>query len=224
MKAPALKPDATESLTPLIETIVAGFSGHFRRHPKLYRWLILTALALILSPIFSLWWNLEERQQWSEIVKNVVETLAVLAGAFAIVQWVNARSDRSTDVLLSLEKEFKDPEVLAGRELVEDGDYGGNGRSKSLDAMLRFYVLLYGVHRARQVPEQSLSICFRYWLAHYFRRDRPGFRRYVDVHFPTLALWLRRDCKEGLRFFRAHRLFDKDTDQEFIDSCPELPP
>jgi hypothetical protein len=224
MKTQPIESDAAESLNPLIETITRGFSQHIRCHPKLYGALLLAIVTLILSPIFAFWWTLEERKNWAEIVKTVVEALALLAGAFAVVQWVNARSDRGTDVLLTLEKEFKDTDVLAGRELVEDRDYEEKKRSKPLDALLRFYVVLYGVNRARQVPEEALSICFRYWLAHYFRKDRTGFRSYVDTSFPTLSLWLRRDCRQGLPFFRAHRFFGEKIDEEFIKSCRELPP
>jgi hypothetical protein len=104
---------------------------------------------------------------------------------------------------------------------VEDRDYEGEARSDELDGLLRFYVLLYGIFRARQVPEVSLSICFRYWLAIYFRADRPGFRRYIDRSYPTLSRWLRDDCrkKKERQFFRPEPLFGDKVDQDFIDRC-----
>ncbi len=63
--------------------------------------------------------------------------------------------------------------------------------------MLRFYTVLYGVYTANQVPKRALSICFRYWLAHYFRKDREKFRRYVDKFYPTLRKWLEQDFYEN---------------------------
>jgi hypothetical protein len=212
-------PGGDEPLTPVVENITRDFSQCFRRRPSLFWWLFAAVLLLILSPLFALWFDLSERKEWSEIVKNVVESLAVVAGAFAIVQWVSGRRDRATDVLLRLEEEFKKQDVMGGRKMVEDTDYDKQERSDSLDALLRFYVVLHGVSRASQVPEESLSICFRYWLAHYFRGDRPGFRGYVDRSYPTLSRWLRDDCRQGLPFFRPHRLFGEHTDEKFIQQC-----
>ena len=45
--------------------------------------------------------------------------------------------------------------------------------------------------------KRALSICFRYWLAHYFRKDREKFRRYVDKFYPTLRKWLEQDFYEN---------------------------
>lgn len=154
-------------------------------------------------------------------MKNSVQSLAIVAAAFGICKWLDERRNRSTDVLLALDNEFKKTPVMDGRKFVEEEDYEGEERSDKLDGLLRFYIVLYGVLRARQVPEVSLSICFRYWLAFYFRADRTGFRRYVDRSYPTLSNWLREDCRKELQFqfFRPHRLFDDKVDQKFIESC-----
>ena len=147
----------------------------------------------------------------------------MLAGAVAVIKWVNERRDRATDILLKLEEKFASKDVMKGRKRVEDRDHTGRGRCDELDAMLRFYVVLYGVFNARQVPERSLSICFRYWLAHYFRRDRREFRRYVDSNYPTLSGWLGGDCKKGCQFFRPKQLFGEETDDKFIEQTAKEP-
>jgi len=74
----------------------------------------------------------------------------------------------------------------------------------TLDGLLRFYVVLCGVRQADQVPEHSLSTCFRYWLCHYYIPNRVEFRSYVDAHYPTLRKWLTEDAgrKRKKRFFR----------------------
>ena len=72
---------------------------------------------------------------------------------------------------------------------------------QAIDALLRFYVVLCGIRQAKQVPERSLSTCFRFWLGHYRSPKRTEFREYVDVYFPTLKKWLTDDAKKGHTFF-----------------------
>ncbi len=62
-----------------------------------------------------------------------------------------------------------------------------------IDNLLRFYVVLYAVRQQRQVNDTSLSTCYRYWLAYYYRKDRAEFRGYVNALFPTLKRWLLTD-------------------------------
>ena len=179
--------------------------------------LIALLFALIISPLFVFWIvSGSAAKDWSETVKNVIAALAFLVAAFGVFKWLDERRNRSTDVLLMLEKEFQHEKVMLGRGMVERGDYTQTDISVELDCLLRFYVILYGVLRAKQIPQISLSICFRYWLAHYFRSDRTGFRRYVDDNYPTLSQWLRQDCGGGLAFFGPERLFPRTVDQEFI--------
>jgi hypothetical protein len=73
---------------------------------------------------------------------------------------------------------------------------------RAIDALLRFYVMLCGVRHAKQVPEDSLSICFRYWLCHYYNPERKAFREYVDEFYPTLRQWLKTDADNKYKFFR----------------------
>ncbi len=216
-----LRPHGEEALSLVTEQIRKDAADYLRANPGVFRGLLVLVVAVILSPlaVFCLA-RPELAKIWSEIVKNVAESGAVLAAVFAVIKWVNERRDRATDVLLRLENEFKDKDVMAGRNKVEDGDYADSEqRCDKLDAMLRFYVLLYGVYVARQVPERSLSICFRYWLAHYFRKDRTGFRAYVDRSYPTLKGWLRRDCVGGCSFFNPKPVFQEATDEAFINQC-----
>lgn len=62
---------------------------------------------------------------------------------------------------------------------------------EGLDTLLRFYVYLRGVQKARQVPDDALRACYRYWLTFYFNPKRMAFRAYVDWFFPTVSAWLR---------------------------------
>ena len=85
----------------------------------------------------------------------------------------------------------------------------------SLDKLLRFYVVMHGLRKARQVPDAALRTCYRYWLAHYFHPRRPAFRAYVNQFFPTLRKWLdcekhwyRRSPSRPARFFRATDFWD----------------
>jgi NAD-dependent deacetylase len=81
-----------------------------------------------------------------------------------------------------------------------------------LDALLRFYVYLRGVQKARQVSDSALRACYRYWLTFYFHPQRNAFRAYVDWFFPTVSAWLRRDEEKAAtwraRTFRRQRFFD----------------
>ena len=187
--------------------------------------------------------ELAELKDVSEIVKNLVEALAIFGAVLAWVRWRRQRSDRATDVLLKLERKFSTSRIRRARDLLEDSSLyrvlapklqeavhaartgtevevesavaivsddgiegavftvltdGGEPESVTqdflaLDELLRFYVVLYGVHQARQVPDAALSACFRYWLTQYYNPNRREFARYVDYFFPTLRKWIRRD-------------------------------
>lgn len=209
-----------DDLSAVLDKIERDVASAFQRQPDALWGLLALLFVVIVSPMVVFWvWGPWIGREWSETVKNAVQSLAIVAAAFGICKWLEERRNRATDVLLALDKEFKKKPVMDGRKCVEDGDYEGEARSDKLDDLLRFYVLLYGVFRAKQVPEVSLSICFRYWLAFYFRVDRPGFRFYIDRSYPTLSKWLRDDCRKGLQFFRPKQLFADKVDQEFIDRC-----
>jgi hypothetical protein len=72
---------------------------------------------------------------------------------------------------------------------------------EAIDALLRFYVVLSGVRHAKQVPDASLSTCFRYWLCHYYNPERTEFKEYVDRYYPTLRIWLAK-ARQKRKFFR----------------------
>jgi NAD-dependent deacetylase len=163
----------------------------------------------------------------SEIAKNFVEALAVLAGAFALFKWLRERHDRAIDVMVALETRFSAPQLSAARLLIEDDnsykkiapilmrdvvaaldarqprptdeEYDAIG---GLDDLLRFYLFLYGVRKAKQVPDSSLRASYRYWLTLYFHPARTAFRAYVDWFFPTLSAWLRDDERREKSPFR----------------------
>lgn len=211
-----------DDLSTVIDKFERDVARMLRNDPDAIRALLAVLLLLIASPLVVFWvsGNHALGKEWSETVKNAIEGLALIAAAFGVCKWLDERRNRAADVLLSLDKEFKKNAILKGRQAVEDGDYtGGHARSDDLDSLLRFYVVLYGILRARQAPELSLSICFRYWLAHYFRKDRIGFRDYVDRGYPTLSNWLQEDCCQELSFFRPHRLFPETIDEKFIAAC-----
>jgi hypothetical protein len=156
-------------------------------------------------------------------LKPILECLAYLAGALALVKWLRERTDRATDVLLKLEEEF-DRKCAAGRQCLDEPPKYAECREaltragrgsvsltadqqaqqlqiiKAIDDLLRFYVVLIGVREAKQLPDASLSTCYRFWLAHYYRDDRLEFRRYVNDNYPTLRAWLLRDTSALARF------------------------
>jgi len=213
-----------DGLSPVIDRIESDVASFFRQDPSPLWTIICIALLVIASPLAVFCCvDGDQGKDWSETVKNVVESLAVLAAAFAAFKWLDERRNRATDVLMKLDEMFRNGDVLNGRELVEKNDVTGVNTSadimKKVDALLRFYVVLYNVLIARQVPERSLSSCYRYWLAFYFHKDRKEFRKYVDANYPTLKAWLHKDCREECRFFRPEPLFNDMTDHNFIEQC-----
>jgi hypothetical protein len=148
---------------------------------------------------------------WSEIIKNCAETLGVLA----VVGWFYSRKDRNTDVLLQIEERFGIALEGARAWIEEDAKYDQEAKPALLEAVakeqrncdeidefLRFYVVLCGIRHARQVPDLSLSTCYRFWLAHYYRTDRKEFRDYINRYFPTLRAWLLSDTAWFRRFYQ----------------------
>src|SRR6185295_10294957 len=91
-----------ESLTPALERITGAVALTFRRFPQFFWLLFSIIILLILSPLLVSTWDLSGGNVWSETVKNVIEALAIVAGAFALVQWVTERRDRATDILFQL--------------------------------------------------------------------------------------------------------------------------
>ncbi len=160
---------------------------------------------------------------WSkqaELLKPILECLAIVLGGAALLKWMQERDDRASDVLLKLEEEFE-TKCKNGRPLLEDEDKYGTvqqalqnavaeskdgaraiSRQTDIDNLLRFYVVLFAVRQQRQVGDASMSTCYRYWLAHYYWNDRLEFRRYVNAFFPTLRKWLRADTSWWRRLYR----------------------
>jgi hypothetical protein len=169
--------------------------------------------------------NLSEWKDISEIAKNLIAVLAIFAGFWAWHKWRTERYDRATDVLFELQKEFNSDQLRRGRALIEDDDnyasfaplledaidrslserdrHSGAADLAAIDELLRFYVFLFGIRMARQVPDDSLSVCFRFWLAHYHSEGRKEFKHYIESYFPTLKNWLKTDR----RFFRPEEFW-----------------
>lgn len=64
--------------------------------------------------------NWDELKTFSEIFKNLIEALAVIGGLFGLWKWLLERKDRATDILLQLEQEFRKPEIMKGRQCIEE--------------------------------------------------------------------------------------------------------
>jgi len=150
--------------------------------------------------------------QWANIARDwspILECVTLLIGIAALVKRFWERNDRATDVLLKLEEQFNEHRVRKGRFIVEDINLYNTiseslttppQRSKMskdhqyLDDLLRFYVVVYAVRQAGQVPDRALSTCYRFWLSHYYRNDRAQLRSYINDFFPTLRDWLIEDA------------------------------
>jgi NAD-dependent deacetylase len=168
--------------------------------------------------------TLGQWQKISEICKNGVQILGVVGAVFLYYKWVYERRDRSTHVLFELEDRFANTDVQNGAFQIEDNhaykgirqeliqaslpqdevggvDPAAHGGAtseptlKSVDALLRFYILLLGIREAGQVPDASLAACYRYWLAQAFNPRRREYRMYIAKNFPTLHNWLSKDRK-----------------------------
>ena len=177
----------------------------------------------------------------SEIARNFAAVLAFGGALFAWWKWRKEKYDRSTDVLLKLDERFNGDRVRNARALIEDDTAYGQVRGVlkkevseggrniadrrkqsgsieqklvDLDEMLRFYVVLYGVRQAHQVPDAALSACFRFWLTQYFNPKRVEFAHYVDEYFPTLQEWIHDDFRryrsKDRRFFTPEHFKWKD--------------
>jgi len=145
-------------------------------------------------------WSLSSAREWG---MRQFEQYGLLALVLSLFTWIVNRNNRAADVLLKLEDEFT-RKCERGRPQIEHRvPYLAWKRSLSqtepkinsddVDNLLRFYVVLYGVRQARQVPDKSLSTAYRYWLAHYYRHDRKELREYINANFPTLRDWLLAD-------------------------------
>ena len=171
-------------------------------------------------------------QATTEIIKNLVETVAVIGGGAAIIGWLYTRKDRAASVLLELEERFNNPTILNARGMLEDEamykpldsaiqanlsgretDNETGARLDDLDTLLRFYVLLRSIRQAKQVPDESLRLCYAYWLNFYHHPARKGFHDYVDTYFKGLSGWLADDaqCASRRRFFRPDWPFGRDV-------------
>jgi hypothetical protein len=167
--------------------------------------------------------ELTSANEWSEIIERFFTTLAVIGGALAIIQWVYDRHDRAAEVLLKLTELFIDPKLTDGKVAIESEPVKGlaETQKRDVDHVLRFYVLVCGMRAADQVPDTSLSKCFAWWLAYYYRAKSAGLRSYVDECYPTLKKWLREDILQPpeCRFFRPHEFWVKRDIAEEFQNC-----
>lgn len=97
------------------------------------------------------------------------------------------------------------PEEIVPEESVTPGSEAAPNRDRfdvafdcssplrRLDALLRFYVFIYGIRRARQVKDSALSACYRFYLAHYYSPSRRELLLYIHNYYPTLRRWLLHD-------------------------------
>jgi len=73
---------------------------------------------------------------------------------------------------------------------------------ESLDALLRFYVVLKAMHESGEVKGDVLRVNYAYWMNKYFDPNRTEFREYVFANFSCLSGWILRDAD----YFRSkHR-------------------
>jgi hypothetical protein len=198
-------------------TDTTGVLAWLYRHRALLLFVLAAALIVIASPLVFFWYVPEVTKDWADVVNHVFGSLAVLGGALAVIGWIWARMDRRSDVLISLHTQFRAAEMQKGKDLIErPHTIVIERRCPDLDQVLSFYVLLCGVKAAGEVPIRSLSICFRFWLAHYYLEkpdaqaspDDPSnkLRIYINRFYPTLRTWLLADADlpPEQSFFRPH--------------------
>jgi hypothetical protein len=206
-------PDRT--LTPILIRIETKLACLFHSLPWQFWVMTLVVLLLVIvSPLAFFGWYPKQSKELSETIKNVFESTGLLVAVLASAKWVYERRDRATALLLELEKKFQEQDVVRGKTLVDCGIFESKGKraperepNPGVDALLRFYVILYDVYLSQQVPPESLNNCFGYWIAHYYRVDRPLLRRYIDEYYPTISAWLRSDFGTEGSFFRPKHYF-----------------
>lgn len=57
---------------------------------------------------------------WSELLANMVQALALVAGGWVWFRWMRERGDRATTILLELEDRFSQSDIARARELLDD--------------------------------------------------------------------------------------------------------
>jgi|GEM_PF-100666 len=150
-------------------------------------------LAIIAGPFILVHWLYQRRDRSAEVLFRLEELFnsPVVQLGRSLVE-----SDRAYLTVSSLLIR----ESLTGEHSKSflSGD-AGDGSTKhseqlqAIDALLRFYILLFGLKRAHQAPDASLRICYAYWLTQYHNPARRELRLYIHAMFPTLARWIRND-------------------------------
>lgn len=62
----------------------------------------------------------QQLKTWSEIAANWAQVATLASAIFVSIKWIRERNDRSTQVLLELDKRFNAKEVRKGRAVIED--------------------------------------------------------------------------------------------------------
>lgn len=100
--------------------------------------------------------NWETLKTFSEVIKKLLEklleALAVIGGLAALWKWLIERKDRATDILLKLETEFRDKEVMQGRQCIEDDE-----RYRLIKDRLKQFVAEFRGEKPDQKPESGLN-------------------------------------------------------------------
>src|SRR5882672_10767355 len=107
-------------LAPFMESEETKIGKWYRKHTGAVKAVFLCLALLVLSPLVVFWWCHDAGKDWSDTVKNVIETAAVLCGVVAVFKWITERQDRATDILLMLNEEFK--KVIKGKQLIDDNN------------------------------------------------------------------------------------------------------
>jgi hypothetical protein len=153
------------------------------------------------------WWK-----DAADVASTLADVALLLGGIWVVHKWLTERSDRTADVLIGLDRTFNEHGGREGRETIDDDEKYGRisttladnvrtaGQQRvtrkssavltSVDAALRFYLLLNALVKSGQVDLEAAGTCFRYYLCHYHNRKRPDLKAYVDTFYPTLKQWI----------------------------------
>jgi NAD-dependent protein deacetylase/lipoamidase len=147
-------------------------------------------LGILSSPFILYKWLVERRDHSTQVLFDLEKQFNsedVSAGRRLVED--DARYAQIRKLLL--EQIVPEEDLTPGSKTFPKNDrFDRSSPLQKLDALLRFYVLVYGIRSAGQVSDSALRACYRFYLAHYYSPSRRELRLYIHTYYPTLRGWL----------------------------------